>query len=379
MLVREFLEWIDRAPPDRRAEATRALARSYLTSEVDAETRRAVEAAMTVLLDDPAEDVRIALAEELAQSADAPRHITIALMSDVPRVSAIVLARSPMPIDAELVDIAAAGDTALQMAIATRAKVSGAVSAALAEVGEREPCLELVRNKSATIARMSLRRIAERFGEDGEVREAMLARDDLPADVQQRLIRLLGDALGTMMVVKSWAGEERAMTVTREACDRATVALAAETQSDELPELVEHLRVTGQLTTALLLRAVCAGNIPFFETALALLSRTPVSRVAGLVRAGRTGVLRAIYAKAGLPQLAFDAFVAALETWQKVAEEGGNADRYQTTLRLVDAVLSRYATISDSEVYELASMLRRFAADQAREAARDYARLVKAA
>jgi uncharacterized protein (DUF2336 family) len=182
-----------------------------------------------------------------------------------------------------------------------------------------------------------------------------------------------------MMVVKSWAGEERAMTVTREACDRATVALAAETQSDELPELVEHLRVTGQLTTALLLRAVCAGNNPFFETALALLSRTPVSRVAGLVRAGRTGVLRAIYAKAGLPQLAFDAFVAALETWQKVAEEGGNADRYQTTLRLVDAVLSRYATISDSEVYELASMLRRFAADQAREAARDYARLVKAA
>ena len=132
------------------------------------------------------------------------------------------------------------------------------------------------------------------------------------------------------------------MTVTRDACDRATVALAAETESDELPALVEHLRVTGQLTTGLLLRGVCAGNVALFETALAVLAHTPVERVASLVRAGRVNVLRAIYSKAGLPPRAFDAFAAALDTWRRIAEEGGMDDRYQATRRMVDAVLARY-------------------------------------
>jgi uncharacterized protein (DUF2336 family) len=379
MLVREFLEWIDRAPREQRAEATRVLARAYLGSEVDAETRCAMEAAMTVLLDDAAEDVRLALAETLAPSAAAPRHIVITLMTDCPNIAAVVLARSPLPIDPELVDIAAAGDVRLQVAIASRPGVSGAVAAALAEVGESEACLTLIRNPEAAIARISFRRIAERFGDEPAIREAMLARPDLPADVHQDLIRRLGDALGSMMVVKSWTGEDRALAVTREACERATVALAAETQSDELPELVEHLRVTGQLTTALLLRAVCAGNIALFEAAIATLARTPASRVASLLGTGRATMLRALCTRAGLPPVAFDAFAAALETWRAIMEEGADADRYRATLRVVEAVLARYNDISDAEMYELTTMLRRFTADQAREAARDYARLIKAA
>ncbi len=379
MLVREFLEWIDHAPSGQRADAAHALARAYLDAAVDADIRSAMEAAMTVLLDDPAHEVRAALADALGSSPAAPRHVIISLAVDTVEVAAVVLARSPLLIDAELIDIAGAGVLTLQQAIASRPVVAGGVSAALAEVGERDACLTLVANGGAAIARISFRRIAERFGDDAELRDVMLARPDLPADVHQMLIRRLGDALGTMMVTKSWAGEERALTVTREACDRATVALAAETQSDELPELVEHLRITGQLTTALLLRAVCAGNVALFETALAALARAPVDRVASLVRAGRISVLRAIYTKAGLPPTAFEAFAAALDTWRLIVEEDSGQDRYRTTLRMVDAVLARYAGISDGEAHELATMLRRFAAEQAREAARDYARDVKAA
>ena len=379
MLAREFLDWINRAPAGHRAIAARALCRFYLQGTTDAEVSDAMEAALTILLDDPAPEVRRALAEVLGSSEQAPHHIIISLAVDLPEIAVVVLAQSPLLIDAELVDIAGAGTPALQTAIAGRQPVSGAVAAALAEVGERRACLRLLGNAEATIARISFRRIAERFGDDAEMREALLARRELPADVRQMIIRRLGDALGTMMVAKSWAEEERALTVTREACDRATVALAAETESDELPELVEHLRITGQLTTGLLLRGVCAGNVALFETALAVLARTPVERVGSLVRAGRVSVLRAIYSKAGLPPRAFEAFAAALDTWRRIAEEGGMDDRYKATRRMVDAVLARYTQISDGEMYELATMLRRFAADQAREAARDYARKVQAA
>ena len=379
MIVREFLLWMETAPAGQRAEAAHALARAYLHSEVDEETRSAMEAALTVLLDDEAPEVRFALADVLGASDKAPRHVVVSLAADQPDIAEIVLSCSPLFIDAELVDIAAAAQCSLQVAVARRPIVSSSVAAAIAEVGELLACMALLANRGASIARISFKRIAERFAEEAEMREALLARPDLPPDVHQQIIRTVGDQLGAMMIENSWIGEDRARAVTRDACDRATVAIAAESATDELPALVEHLRVTEQLTTALMLRAVCAGNVAFFEAALAALSHVPGYRIAILVRAGRMGGLRAVYSKAGLPPLAFEAFAAALDTWRRVAAEGGIKDRYRFTIQTVDAVLARYANISDGEMNELATMLRRFASDQAREAARDYARAAVAA
>lgn len=379
MIVQRFLQWIETAPPGRRAEATHALARAYLYSDIDEGTRYAMEAAMTVLLDDPSPEVRYALADALGAYSDVPRHIVLALASDQAEIAALVLSRSPVFIDAELVDLAAAAETRLQVAIASRQNLSSAVAAAIAEVGEEAACRSLIDNRSADIARISLRRMAERFADEPGMRETMLARHDLPPEVRQLLIQRLSAALGDLVVVKSWVSEDRARAVTRDACDRATVALAAETETEELVALVEHLRVTGQLTTALLLRAVCAGNVAFFEAALSVLARVPEARVASLVRSGRAGTLRAVYDKAGLPAVAFDAFVAGIETCRRLADEEGPRDRYRFTKHMVESVLARYQDITDGEMNELTSMLRRFAADQAREAARDYVRAAVAA
>jgi len=379
MDVGDFLKWTESAPPTYRAAAARTLAGAYFDDRTADETYDVIEAALTILLDDASPDVRRALADALADHPEAPRHIMLALATDQAEIAATVLARSPVFIDEELVDIVAASDERLQVAIASRAGLSGAVSAALAEVGEREACRTLVANDGAQAARISLRRIAERFGDEPAMRELMLARRGLPSDVRQLLVRRLSDALGDLVAARSWVPEERAKKITGDACDRATVALAAETESEDLPALVEHLRITGQLTTALLLRAVCAGNVALFETALAVLAHVPETRVTSLVRAGRTSSLRAVYAKAGLPAVALDAFAAALDTCRRIAEEGGPRDRYRFTKHMVEGVLARYHRITDGEMNELTAMLRRFAADQAREAARDMARGTRAA
>ncbi len=363
------------APSGQRADAAAALARSYLYSDVDEDTLADMEAALTVLLDDESPDVRFALADALGSSDIAPRHVIIALAADTFEIAAVVLSRSPLFIDVELVDIVAAAAGPLQVAIATRPFLSSSVSATIAEVGEPEACLALLDNPGAEIAHISYRRMAERFGDDPVVRDAMLSHD-LPGTIQQILIRSVSDALTSLDLVRDWVPEARARTLSRDACDRATVAIAAESATEELPALVEHLRVTGQLTTALLLRAVCAGNIALFEIALSVLARVPLHRISTLVRAGRNSGLRAAYSKAGLPPKAFDAFVAALDTWRRLSEDqNGPDDPYRFTVEMVDAVLARYADISDGEINDLTAMLRRFAADQARDAARDYARL----
>ena len=79
MIVRQFLHWLRYAPPGDRAEATSALARAYLYSDLSDTDRAAAEGAMIMLLDDPSPLVRRALAEVFAGSEHAPPHVVHAL------------------------------------------------------------------------------------------------------------------------------------------------------------------------------------------------------------------------------------------------------------------------------------------------------------
>src|SRR5262245_5073185 len=109
MIVRQFLRWIQTAPPGDRAEATSALARAYLYSDLTDDDRLAADAAMTVLLDDPSPLVRLALAEALGSAPEAPHGVIIGLAHDQPDIATVVIGRSPVLCDAELVDLMAAG------------------------------------------------------------------------------------------------------------------------------------------------------------------------------------------------------------------------------------------------------------------------------
>src|ERR1700730_2648010 len=144
MIVREFRHWVPTAPAADRADATSALARAYLYSDLSKDARIAAEGAMLILLDDPSPLVREALAQALAASADAPPAVIFALAADLPEIAAIVLERSPLLIDADLVDRIGAGEAWAQAAIARRRALPRPVAAALAEVGSAEACPVLV-------------------------------------------------------------------------------------------------------------------------------------------------------------------------------------------------------------------------------------------
>ena len=124
MIVRDFLQWIRTAPASERAEATSALARAYLYSDLSPDDLGAAEGAMLMLLDDPSPLVRRSLADALAASPNAPPAIVLALAADQPQIAAPVYALSPLFVDADLVDAVATGGAAIQAAIASRAALA---------------------------------------------------------------------------------------------------------------------------------------------------------------------------------------------------------------------------------------------------------------
>lgn len=381
MDAKEFLSWNKRASPSQRADAASAVAKAFLYSDVTPEVRAGFETAMTVLLDDPSPMVRSALAEALANSREAPRPIILSLAGDQQEIAQIVLSRSPVFLDGELVDLVGAMDEPLQIAIAFRPVLSPSVSAALSELGSEAACEALLDNRGAAIARVSLDRLAQRFGHNAGIRNRLLARDDLPVSVRHNLVRDLGDVLSNLVQLREWMTPERAELTTREACDQATVAIAAESATDELGALAEHLRVSGQLTTSLLLRTLCAGNLSFFAAALSVLSRVPERRVKAIIEDRREAAFAAIYRRAGLPDRAYAAFATAVRICRHHKGDAVDSERrYRFTRRVIDEVLARYESISDGEMNELMSMLRRFAAEASRAAAREFLEIeVKAA
>jgi uncharacterized protein (DUF2336 family) len=370
MIVRHFLQWVRTASAGHRADATSALARAYLHSDLSSDDRIAAEGAMVMLLDDPSPLVRCALAEALAASPAAPPAVILALAADQPEIAALVLERSPLLFDADLVDIVGAGDPCAQEAIARRRDLPRPVAAALAEVGGAEACLILTENAAAEIVPFSLDRIVARYGHLAAIREALFAREDLPASTRQALVARLSDTLARFVSSRQWLEEDRAQRIAKEACEKATVALAAGSARRDVRPLVTHLRQSGQLTTGLVLRALLSGNVLLFEEALAELADLPLARVAGIVHDRGAGVFRALYEKANLPLSVYSAFRAALDVLHEmgVPAEPGGATRLKR--RMVERVLTRCEEGAPEEIAPLLTLLRRFATEAAREEAR---------
>ena len=368
MIVRHFLQWVRTAEAAERAEATSALARAYLYSELPPDDRIAAEGAMIMLLDDPSPLVRHALAAALGSSPDAPAAVMHALVNDQPHIAAVVLEHSPTLLDSDLVDSIAVGSSDLQTVIARRACVPRSVAAAIAEVGGAEACLTLIENAGADIAAFSVDRIVTRFGHLAAIRESLLGWPDLPAATRHALVVKLSETLAGFVVARNWMEQGRAQRIAQEACEKATVILAG--TCDEAPALVNHLRETGQLTAGLVLRSLLSGNIDFFEIALAELTGLPARRVAALVHDRRGAGFKALYERAGLPQSVYPAFRAALDAMHEtglITEVGGNT---RLKRRMVERVLTSCTGMAAGDIEPLMTLLRRYATEAAREEAR---------
>lgn len=377
MIARKFMQWAATAASAERAEGAGSLARAYLYGELAPQDRREAEVALTTLLDDPAPSVRKALSEAFAGAADAPIAIVVGLANDQSDVAAPILSRSPLLGDGELIDCVAIGDAFAQAAVALRPSVSASVAAAIAEVAAREALIALAVNPAAEIPEFSLRRMVERFGSDGELREALLSRPALPPSVRSDLVAATASALSQFVVGCAWLSSERAGRVVREATDKAHVMIAADAERARdwraARALVKHLRGCERLTPGLALRALLSGNSCLFDATLVELSGLPERKALPLARDWRGNGFAALYRAAGLPDKLLPAFRAALSALGEFGPAAHDSGAHLSRA-MIERVLTACETADPVELGSLLALLRRFDAEAAREEAREAAR-----
>lgn len=334
------------------------------------EERRAARVAMTYLLDDPSPRVRLALCEALADSPDAPRPIMVSLAQDQAEIACHAILRSPVLSDSDLVDLAGRGASHTRALIAARPGLSRMVAAALAEVSDAAEIYTLLENETATLSPMTLKRLAERHGHCDGIRSWLLERAELPAAARQLLVNRVTEALVGAGLVQGAIGARRMERVAREAGATATLSIAGSVSPDELPQLVDHLRVTGRLTPAFLMHALCSGKTDFFAAAVVMLSGLDERRSRAIMATGRRHAVRALLEASGLGRDVSEIFVEAIFMWRQDMQ-AGTVDSDGITRQLV-AKFRRFAPTSTA-AGALLDMIERLQMAQERHYARQYA------
>ena len=107
-------------------------------------------------------------------------------------------------------------------------------------------------------------------------------------------------------------------------------------------ELVMQLHENGRLTSSIILRALCTGDLLFFESALARLADLPVSNVHTLVRDDGPLGLENLYAKAKLPKQNYLAVRVAVNVACEMDYDGGPRDRERYRSRMIERFLTKF-------------------------------------
>ncbi len=321
MFVDQFSAWSAEAGSDDRAGAIAQLAETWLDDRIDDSDRKSTEQVFTLYLDDPSPKVRVALAEAIAPHEHAPRRLIWALMQDIPQVSAVIFQHSPILRAADLLHIIEHGDAAVQAAVASRHDLGADLVRALVSQGAPEAAVALLQNLSVQLSPALKHDLAVRLRDDADLRGELLDDPDLLPHTRHLLVSSVSAALLAFNSDRGWIDQNRLRVAALDASGKSAVDIAATTPFANMMEYARHLREAGELTPAVLVRAICSGNSTLFEAGIALLSRTSLKRVQSIIESGRLSAFKALYAKTGLPKSVYPVFAAAITIWRKPGNE----------------------------------------------------------
>jgi len=306
--------------------------------------RKMAEDIFRLMVRDAEVRVREALARQLKDNPTVPHDVAVALANDVDDVSLPMLQFSEVLTDEDLLQIIHSQNAAeKQVAVASRHTVSSSVADALVETGNEHAVATLVSNEGADLSEHTLSHVVDRYGESESVGKSLVERKSLPVSITERLMTQVSENLRQHLIARRDLSPEAVAAVMIQARELAVLGLS--NSESEAGPLVEHLSQVGRLTPSIILRAVCMGDMPFFEAALAKLARIKVENCRTLIHdAGKRG-FEALFEKAGLPRPFFAAMRAAVDVSYEIEYDGEPHDRERFSRRMIERILTQYGDL----------------------------------
>nr|WP_294529100.1 DUF2336 domain-containing protein [uncultured Rhodopila sp.] len=329
---------------------TRAELASKVATNLDTAALTGAEIALArdivrILARDVEATVRAALSSGLRRTRDLPHDVALKLAQDIDEVALPMLADSLVLTDEDLADIVRQGTPGKQEAIAGRADVSEAVSDALIVHAGEPAVARLMANDSAAIAEGSLDRAASRFADSDAVKQAMVLRPSLPASVADRLVTMVSREWQAQLVKRHALPPAAAADIVLASREQAILHLSAGASDTALSAMIGHMHRNGRLTPTLILRALCTGDIAFFEAAMAVRGDVKLANAQVLIHEPSRQGLVALYRKAELPESLLAAVRAAVDVVDETGFDGNPRDLERFRARVISRVLTTVESV----------------------------------
>ena len=328
---------------DNRSQTAQKVASGFGDGALSKRERSIAEDIFKVMVRDVEVRVREALSVNLQNCAFLSHDIARSLAEDVDSVALPMLQFSTVLSDDDLVDIVAKHGPTKQKAVAKRETVSEVVSDALVDVGNAEVVSTLMSNKGAKIAEPTMEKALDKHGDSVKVSQTMALRPELPISVAERLVTMVSDSIRDHILKTHDLPVETVTDLIVQSREKATIGLLSEKSSaEDARDLVVQLYQGGRLTPSIILRALCMGDIRFFEAAVAVLAKIPLITARQQIHDEGADGLKSILGKARVPQPLFPAFRAAIEVSHETDYDGLDNDRERFRRRMIERILTNF-------------------------------------
>lgn len=294
-----------------------------------------------LLLRDTAQIVRKAIAEELKTNEYVPHDIIRSLAGDIPEIANGILEHSVVLTDDDLIELVKANSSMDKwLAISRRKHVSNKVGNALLETENAHVVTALLNNPGAEIGDTQIEKIVEEYRGDQSVMEALVCRGGLSTAFAEKLFAMVSEQFKRVLTRRyrlSWSLANKTTDVAREMS--VLRFLIPWMKPSEVEQLVRTMKRNKRLHYSLIVRALCLGEVQFFELAMSALADIPPENARTLMLdAGPLG-FNALYDTCGMPA-GFAEAIKALYHFSLLETNDGNKRVRDFQRRMIDRITS---------------------------------------
>ncbi len=326
---------------ENRSKTATKIGAYFAKGTLSDKERHSAEDIFRLMVKDLEISVRKSLSNSISLSKDLPHDIALALANDVSDVALPIITFSDLLTDDDLLNIIASKTEDHQIAIASRAAVSENVSEALVQTGNEIVVAQLVSNDGADVSENTMSQLLDTYGHVAKISNPMANRKVLPLGIAERLVNLVSTKIRDHLVTHHDLSLDVAMDLLLDSRERATLHLLdGDDDAPDVVALVDQLYKNKRLSNSIVLRAICMGDISFFEAALARKANISVANAYQLIHDRGQNGLERLFEKAQMPFATLKVVRMALQTMDEI---GGNIeDRHTLRSVMMERVVTQF-------------------------------------
>ena len=333
-----------------RAELAEKVGRDFDNQTLTASEVQIAQDIIRILAADIEATVRANLAQSLRCSNRLPHDVAVRLANDIDHVALPILTNSNLLTPDDLIEVVRGSSAPKQQAIAGRRDLPEVVSDELIAQAHVAAVTALMQNSSAHISESSFGKALDRFSENAGLKEGMARRGTLPLTISERLVTLVSDRLKGYLVEHHELSSKVATDLVLQSRDITTIRLSYGHGERELERLAREMHSHGRLTPFLVLRALCLGDMAFFEAAMAIIAGVPVSNARLLIADDGPNGLKALFDKSALPPRLFPAMRVAVDVVREVQFDGAEDDLERYRAQVIVRILTQFEQFDEDDL-----------------------------